>query len=99
MREILGRKNLGGGMLKAEAIDLEHLPVYFDFQQSTKIETIFNSLKSREALSTIEEINSLEHQQIDEIVFDSLEISRNERRNIQDELIQIIKLRNSKSTT
>ena len=99
MREILGRKNLGGGMLKAEAVDLENLPVYFDFQQPTKIASIFHSLKSREALSSIEEINSPDHQLIDELVFDSLEISTKDRRNIQDELIQIIKLRSSKSTT
>lgn len=99
MREILGRKNLGGGMLKAEAVDLENLPVYFDFQQSTKIASIFNSLKSREALSSIEEITSTDHQRIDELVFDSLEISSNDRRNIQDELIHIITLRNSKSIT
>jgi adenine-specific DNA-methyltransferase len=99
MRETLGRKNLGGGMLKAEAADLENLPVYFDFQQPDKILSIFNGLKSREALSSIEEISSPEHQRIDELVFDSLEFSSNNRRIIQNELTRIITLRNSKSIT
>ncbi|NMC60495.1 MAG: hypothetical protein GYA51_14090 [Candidatus Methanofastidiosa archaeon] len=98
-REILGRKNLGGGMLKAEAVDLDDLPVYFEYQESNRITSILNKLKLRRIMPTIEEISTIEHQQIDDIVFNSLGLTVIERMQIQNELIQIITMRNSKSLT
>jgi len=98
-RELLGRKNLGGGMLKAEAIDLDNFPVYFDYHKSTRIMSILNNIKLRSVLPTIEEISTIEHQQIDDIVFDSLGLADIDRVQIQKELIQIIATRNSKSST
>jgi len=98
-RELLGRKNLGGGMLKAEAIDLKNFPVYFEYHKSTRIMSILNNIKMRKVLPTIEEISTIEHQQIDDIVFDSLGLADIDRVQIQKELIQIIAMRNSKSST
>ena len=98
-RELLGRKNLGGGMLKAEAIDLKNFPVYFEYHKSTRIMSILNNIKLRSVLPTIEEISTIEHQQIDDIVFDSLGLADIDRVQIQKELIQIIATRNSKSST
>src|SRR5207253_450722 len=48
-RELSGRKNLGGGMLKAEAVDMEALPIFMDFNSVSTVRTIFNSIKDRQA--------------------------------------------------
>ena len=92
IREISGRKNLGGGMLKAEAVDLKYFPLYFNFENLEKIKNIFSLIKNREALSPLEEINSKEHRQIDEIVFDSFNINKKIREhlitNLQNKIIQ-----------
>ena len=67
-REITGRQNLGGGMLKAEATDMKILPIAFDFDFSSEAKRIFRHLKNREPLPIAEEIVTEEHLQIDEIV-------------------------------
>ena len=67
-REVNGRKNLGGGMLKAEATDMKRLPAYFDFRNTSEIEKVFRSLSSRNAMDTLEELDSSEHRVIDTIV-------------------------------
>ena len=69
-REITGRKNLGGGLLKAEATDMKMLPIAFDFDFSADAKRIFRRLKNREPLPIAEEIVTEEHLRIDEIVAD-----------------------------
>ena len=69
LREITGRTNLGGGMLKAEATDLKSIPICFNFNRSIDIKKIYSSLKGK-ALSTDLEITLNEpiHKEIDRIV-------------------------------
>ncbi len=67
-REITGRKNLGGGMLKAEATDMKALPVNFDFDFADAAKEVFDSIKHREPMSVAEEISTEEHLLIDEMV-------------------------------
>ncbi|GAB4563033.1 MAG: hypothetical protein Fur0016_31010 [Anaerolineales bacterium] len=86
VREINGRKNLGGGLLKAEAVDLESIPVYMDFKKTAQIKSIIQELSKRKALGTIEEIDSVEHREIDKIVFDYLGISKSDSTKIIDML-------------
>ena len=69
-REVTGRKNLGGGLLKAEATDMKMLPIAFDFDFPTDAKTIFRHLKNREPLPIAEEIVTEEHLLIDEIIAD-----------------------------
>lgn len=99
LREISGRKNLGGGMLKAEAVDLEAIPVYMDFGKSKEIKAIFMKIKDRQAMATIEEIDTDEHNQIDQIVFDYLDLTDDQRRNILLTLKTKVAEREKKSTT
>jgi hypothetical protein len=40
LREISGRKNLGGGLLKAEAADINQFPVYIDFHNQPAIKSV-----------------------------------------------------------
>lgn len=99
LREISGRKNLGGGLLKAEATDLKAFPVYYQFGKNKEIQRIYQSLKGREALATIEEIKTPEHKDIDRLVFNYLEIDDNERKKILNELELILNNRFGKART
>ena len=58
-REITGRRNLGGGLLKAEVTDLKMLPVDFDFDFAKEAKAIFNALKDRAPLPLAQEIRTL----------------------------------------
>ncbi len=99
IREITGRKNLGGGLLKAEATDLKDIPIYFDFSEIDDIKKIYEKLKKRQALSTIDEIETPEHKKIDKIVFDYLGVMNNQRELIIEQLRGCILSRISKSRT
>ena len=99
IREISGRKNLGGGMLKAEAIDLKAFPLYYEFDQFSSIKKIFSKLKDREALHTLDEIRTTEHAQIDDIVYGYLGINRNLREVLKSLLVKKITERSEKSKT
>ena len=71
-REITGRKNLGGGMLKAEATDMKTLPVNVSFNFAKDAKEVFESIKNREPMSVSEEIYTDEHVLIDDMVADDL---------------------------
>jgi hypothetical protein len=72
LREVTGRKNLGGGMLKAEATDLAALPLYVDTGEAGEIRRIANALRKREADESIAELETEEHRAIDALVFNAL---------------------------
>jgi hypothetical protein len=97
LREISGRKNLGGGMLKAEAIDLKYFPLYFKFDNLNEIKNIFNLISQREAMSPVDEIYSHEHKLIDNIVFNFLQIGAKERDHLVSNLKNKIVQRSQKS--
>jgi hypothetical protein len=99
IREITGRKNLGGGLLKAEATDLKDIPIYFDFNEIDDINKIYEELKKRQALPTIEEIETPQHKKIDKIVFDYLGVMNNQRKIIIEQLKKHILDRVAKSRT
>lgn len=99
LREASGRKNLGGGLLKAEATDLNQFPLYCEFGKPTEILNIYNQLKKREALETIAEIDTPEHVRIDNLVFAFLKASDSLRSRIIETLKNKINERNKKSRT
>ncbi|MDE0325013.1 MAG: Eco57I restriction-modification methylase domain-containing protein, partial [Candidatus Poribacteria bacterium] len=69
-REITGRKNLGGGLLKAEATDMKMLPIDFNFHFEREAKQVFEMLKDREPLPVSKEIYTDEHLLIDDMVAD-----------------------------
>lgn len=99
LREVSGRKNLGGGLLKAEATDLKSIPVYFDFSAHEKIKEIYERIKFRQAKPTLEEIDTDEHKAIDDIVFGHLGISEEKKASLVAELKQVISRRSEKAKT
>lgn len=99
IREISGRKNLGGGMLKAEATDLKSFPLLFNFNKQEEILQIYETIKKREVSDTINEIETKEHKLIDEIVFEYIGLSIQDRKFIIEELKNKITSRSIKSKT
>lgn len=99
IREISGRKNLGGGMLKAEATDLKSFPLYFAFPNIESIQNIFRLVSNLEANSPLLELNSHHHKLIDDIVFDFLEIDKKLREVYISTLSKLIAYRSSKAKT
>jgi type I restriction-modification system DNA methylase subunit len=97
LREAAGRKNLGGGMLKAEAVDLKEIPLLMNIGHLNEIKKLFVKLSERDALDSISEIESEEHRLIDEIVFDYLDLSFEKRKLVVGGLRQKIMDRMSKS--
>ena len=69
-REITGRKNLGGGLLKAEATDMKMLPIDFNFDFAHEARQVFEIIKGREPMPVSKEIYTDEHLLIDDIVAD-----------------------------
>lgn len=94
-REITGRKNLGGGLLKAEATDMKLLPVGFDFSFGRDARNIFQRFR-RNPLPVVEEISTAEHRYLDEMVgeyFGYKEMCRD----ITETLMQIVNFRINRS--
>ena len=96
-REITGRRNLGGGLLKAEATDLKTLPVSFDFDFADEVKEVFSVLKDRGPLPVAQEVRTDEHLAIDRMVFDYLGFSK-QQDNVQEQLIELVAFRTSRSS-
>ena len=97
-REITGRKNLGGGMLKAEASDMKLLPVGFDFDFSKEAKQVLEAVKGREPLPVWEEVYTKEHLLIDNMVAEYLNFSDDQQR-IREDLIDQVRFRGNRSRT
>ena len=97
LREKFGRKNLGGGLLKAEAVDLKNKPLYFKFPNIDEIKTIYNTCKSHKVKNCISEIEEAYHKKIDQTVFDYLELNDEMREYIVTSLKESFILRAQKS--
>lgn len=99
LREAAGRKNLGGGMLKAEAVDLKEIHLFMLLSQQSEIKRLVSQMGDRDALDTVSEIETKEHRAIDQIVFDHLGLSLKQQMLVVDNLQQKIIDRMSKSET
>ena len=95
-RELTGRKNLGGGMLKAEATDMKSLPINFDFDFANDARKVFEALKHREPLPVDEEVYTSEHLLIDDMVADYLEFS-GQQEEIRQCLIERVNFRHRRA--
>ena len=72
LREITGRTNLGGGMLKAEATDLRGLPIAFDFDY-VRASELYANLRGKSFNTDLSiTIQSHEHKSVDDFVLSQL---------------------------
>ena len=95
LREISGRKNLGGGLLKSEAADLKDFPVFFNMNVPGDV--LINLPEN--ICPTMKELDTDYHRKIDDIVFSSLELSDTDRKKCVNALREIIQKREQKSKT
>ena len=98
IREIAGRKNLGGGMLKAEAVDLQSFAVFFEFPDTAMCKEVFEMSKRKLISNAQAEISKDLHRMIDDIVYDYIGLDLNERKYIEEMLVQKVDGRYSKTT-
>ena len=69
LREITGRTNLGGGMLKAEATDLKSIPICYNFNEPSEIFALYMTVKDKVIDTSISAtLNDNQHKMIDAIV-------------------------------
>ena len=94
-REITGRKNLGGSLLKAEATDMKDLPIDFNFDFFEDAKNIFNSIKNREPLPVEKEIYTEEHLFIDDIIANYFGFSEKQEK-IRKALVEQVNFRLSR---
>ena len=97
IREIAGRKNLGGGMLKAEAVDIKPFAILFKFQDMDLIRSLVEEAESLDICNAQEEVRSEFHKKIDKIVFDYLQFTEAEREYIVNTLVRQVDSRYSKT--
>ncbi len=99
LREISGRKSLGGGMLKAEAVDLKQFPLYFDFVNTNKINELIEQAENKKVLNSLDEIETEFHKQIDDLFYAELNIPTNIQEYIKRKFIEKFNARTQKSIT
>lgn len=99
IREMSGRKSLGGGMLKAEAVDLKQFPIYFHFNNIEEIKQLMNETSDIKVLNATEELETAHHKKIDEFIFKELEISQELQNYIINKFIEKFNDRVKKSKT
>jgi hypothetical protein len=99
LREVAGRKNLGGGMLKAEATDLATLPLYIEIGETRRILKIADALRRRQSYEPLAELETEEHQAIDALVFEALGLTVAKRSQIVDSLKRSLYERARKART
>lgn len=99
IREMSGRKSLGGGMLKAEAVDLKQFSIFFEFNNIEKIKEIMDETSDLKVLTATEELDTEHHKKIDKFIFDELNISEEMQKYIVTKFIEKFNDRVNKSRT
>jgi hypothetical protein len=94
-REISGRKNLGGGLLKSEATDIKSLPLYFPITNFKKIRTLFS--KMGDPINLQSRLKTSIQQEIDKLVFDYFGFSVVLQNKIISELSRLFEFRDNKA--
>jgi Eco57I restriction endonuclease. len=108
-REIFGRNNLGLGTLKLEVMDAKKIP--FLFIQNVNIKIALNKIKNREIYSVFKEIGidpgvSIRTQnpkplsdrfELDEIIFNALNLSEDERKEVYWAVCELVQNRLQKA--
>ncbi|MDR2406765.1 MAG: Eco57I restriction-modification methylase domain-containing protein, partial [Bacteroidales bacterium] len=93
-REISGRKNLGGGLLKSEATDIKSIPLYFPISDKKTLLSIIENAGN--PISLPERLQTPVQRQIDSLVFSYFNIEKYEKLIIR-ELNHLFNFRNQKA--
>jgi len=102
-KELFGRSTLGQGALKTEGIDIEKLPALkidsLNKKEIDRIITAFDKLASRPILSIFEEIKQKDRQELDNVLFDILDLTQDERQKVHDAVCELVRNRLDKAKT
>ena len=96
-RELSGRKNLGGGLLKSEAADIKQFPLYFPIADKEAILSIASKMEI--PVNLPDRLEMFVQKKIDELVFDYFEIKPESQAKIIEELLRLFRLRCEKAKT
>ncbi len=100
-KELYGRLNLGEGVLTIYGPDWKQMPVLnFEMlskEEKQKLEKAFLRLAKREILPTSEEIKMNDKKELDRIIFDILELTQKEQKEIYSSLAELVVERATKA--
>lgn len=98
--EIFGRTNQGQGVLTTYGPDLRNLlipnPSLFN---KSDIKKAFDKIAKRPVLSIFDEVNSIDRQELDAIIFDQLKLTKSERESVYESFINLVNSRLSKANS
>ncbi len=99
--EIYGRVNLGDGLLTTYGPEITRFdfiqPSIFDTLVRKSINDSFEVLKIREVKSIFDEVNQADRKQLDNIIFDTLNLTQGERDAIYEAVIELANNRLTKA--
>jgi type I restriction enzyme M protein len=102
-KELFGRSTLGQGALKTEGIDIEKLPAFrlelLKKKTTSKILSAFNKITRRPVLPLFEEVKQKDRQELDNIFFDILGLTKKERQQVYDAVCELVRNRLEKAKT
>ncbi len=102
-KELYGRVNLGEGVLTIYGPDWKVMPVLnlecLTQSQKSSLEKAFIKLSKRDVLSVEKEIEMRDHKDLDDIIFDILDLSKSERQEILESLKELVKDRYTKANS
>jgi type I restriction-modification system DNA methylase subunit len=94
-RELSGRKNLGGGLLKSEAADIKLFPLYFPIADKETIRLVMKEMGTPSDLQ--ERLKMAIQNRIDDLVFSYFNFSHELRTKITNELLRLFQFRCNKA--
>jgi type I restriction enzyme M protein len=101
--ELFGIVNLGQGVVYTNVYQLKELPILkpsiFNKAQIKKINTIFNKIQVRELMPIFEEVKQEDRQELDNVFFDILGLTQDERQQVYDGVCELVRNRLEKAKT
>jgi hypothetical protein len=101
--ELFGIVNLGQGVVYTNVYQLKELPILkpsiFKKAQIRKINTALNKIQERELMPIFDEVKQKDRQELDNIFFDILGLTKDERQKIYDAVCELVRNRLEKAKT
>jgi hypothetical protein len=94
-REVSGRKNLGGGLLKSEAADIKLFPLYFPIADKKTILSIKDKIGT--PCNLHDRLKTAVQQEIDNLIFSYFKIPAKLQKRIINELVRLLNFRCNKA--
>ncbi|MFH1335435.1 MAG: hypothetical protein ABII96_02865, partial [Candidatus Zixiibacteriota bacterium] len=102
-KELFGRSTLGQGALKTEGIDIKKLPTLkiesLNKRNKDKILSAFTKISNRQILPIFEEIEQKDRQELDNVFFDILGLTQEEKQQVYDAVCELVRNRLEKAKT